>query len=120
MLKKKASQWTETHSRVMTEMDLDAEGAQGIGLFIQERASVNSKMARWGRTLAAGAFGLWNAENQCLQVVFLSSDFHNYSTRHMCTCVQTHTQRKFLRKKEKLKTSSHKILKRIEQVLSQT
>ena len=33
-------------SRVMTEMDLDAEGTQGIGLFIQERASINSKMAR--------------------------------------------------------------------------
>lgn len=45
-------------SRVMTEMGLETEGAQGIGLFIQERASMNSKMARWGRTLAAPVSGM--------------------------------------------------------------
>lgn len=76
----------------MTEMDLDAEGTQGIGLFIQERASINSKMARWVRPHAAKAFSLWNAENQFLQVVFLSSDFHNFNIAHgMCACAHAHT-----------------------------
>lgn len=87
----------------MTEMDLDAEGAQRIGLFIQERASMNSKMARWERTLAAEAFSLWNTENQFLQVVFFSSDFHNYKIAHdICAHAHTHTK-KIFKKEGKMK-----------------
>lgn len=69
-------------SRAMTGMYSDIEDVQGIRsiTIIQERASMNSKMAWLVRALAAKAFSPWNAENQFLQVVF-SSDFHIYTIK---------------------------------------
>lgn len=71
-------------SRVVTEMYSDIEDAVGLTTIIQERASVNSRMAWWVKSTCCQSL---HAENQFLQVVFLSSDFLTYTI----ACTYTHT-----------------------------